>query len=75
MPTPALKSAPPPESADAGASLQRVSDLIATLQTTPPIRPEAVQRGMALAADPSYPPAELVQKLAAFVVGGGASEA
>jgi len=74
MPTSAPKPAPPPESADDTADLNRVSDMIAALQTTPPVRPEAVERGMALAADPSYPPAELIQKLAGLLVNPSAGE-
>jgi hypothetical protein len=74
MPTSALKPAPPPDSSDDTAALSRVSDLIATLQTTPPVRPETVERGMALVADPSYPPAELIQKLAGLIVDTSAGE-
>ena len=74
MPTPSSKPAPPPEPSDDSVALHRVSDLIASLQATLPARPEAVQLGMALAADPDYPPAEIIQKLAGLVVNSAGAE-
>ncbi|BET65955.1 hypothetical protein ASA1KI_08730 [Opitutales bacterium ASA1] len=37
------------------------------LDQIPEIRPEVVERGRQLAADPSYPPREVVQKIAQLI--------
>jgi hypothetical protein len=44
------------------------------MQATPAVRPDAVAKGVALAADPNYPPAEMIQKLAGLIVGGDSSQ-
>lgn len=38
-----------------------------TLSSMPEIRPEVVERGRQLAADPSYPSPEIVQKIASLI--------
>ena len=38
------------------------------LARTPEIRPEVVERGRQLAADPSYPPPEILHKVAAIIL-------
>lgn len=63
-PTPAPKDSPDI------VSLQRVAALLSALQNNPEIRPETVARGRALVADPSYPPPEVINKLAGLVVNG-----
>jgi hypothetical protein len=74
MPTTASKPAPPPDSTGDTADLNRVSDLISTLQAIPAVRPEAVEKGVALAADPNYPSSDLIQKLAGLIVGSDAGQ-
>ncbi|MGH8018563.1 MAG: hypothetical protein ACREIA_09770 [Opitutaceae bacterium] len=37
------------------------------LDQIPEIRPEVVERGRQLAADPNYPPREVVQKIASLI--------
>jgi hypothetical protein len=51
------------------ATLHRAADLLADSGSLRAIRPEVVARGRALAADGSYPPPEVVNKLAALIVG------
>jgi hypothetical protein len=45
-------------------STESAATLRAELQRQPEIRPEVVARARALAADPSYPPPEALQKVA-----------
>ncbi|MBI3885839.1 MAG: hypothetical protein HY302_08960 [Opitutae bacterium] len=42
--------------------------LSAALARTPEARPEVVARGKALAADPSYPSAEIIGRVSALIV-------
>lgn len=43
--------------------------LRAALQAQPEIRPEVVERGRALAADPAYPSSEIIRHISAQIVG------
>jgi hypothetical protein len=45
-----------------------IDQLHAALKSFPEIRPEVVARGRALAADPSYPSAHIIQHIAAQIV-------
>jgi hypothetical protein len=49
--------------------VHRVAALLAALENKPEVRSEVVARGRALAADPSYPPPDIINKLAGMVVG------
>jgi hypothetical protein len=49
-------------------STERAKFLATELDRQPAIRPEMVQRGMALAADPSYPSASILKKIATQIV-------
>lgn len=42
--------------------------LRASLQQVPEIRPEVVERARALAADPAYPSADIINKVSATIV-------
>jgi hypothetical protein len=50
--------------------VRRVAILLSMLENKPEVRTEVVARGRALAADPSYPSPEVINKLAGLVVGG-----
>jgi hypothetical protein len=67
MPTTAMKPAPASQPPGDDVALNRVSDLVATMKGSPAIREDAVERGKALAADPNYPPADVVNKLASLI--------
>ena len=62
----ALEPAPAPDL----VSLRRVAALLSMLENKPEIRFEVLARGRALAADPSYPPPDIINKLAGLVVSG-----
>jgi hypothetical protein len=49
-------------------SIESAGVLRAELQRQPEIRPDVVARAKALAADPGYPPAEVLQKVAAQIL-------
>jgi hypothetical protein len=49
-------------------STENTSRLRAALAQQPEIRPEVVERGRALAADPSYPSPEIIRKISAMIV-------
>jgi hypothetical protein len=49
-------------------STQNAAFLNAQLQQQPEIRPEVVARARLLAADPSYPPASVIQKVASQIL-------
>ncbi len=61
--TPAKASARPDRLATSGASV-----LSAALHDQPEIRPEVVARGRALAADPNYPPADVLLNISRRIV-------
>jgi hypothetical protein len=48
-------------------SAQLSSKVRATLAEMPEVRPEVVARGRELLADPSYPSAEIVRKIASLI--------
>ncbi|TVR49564.1 MAG: hypothetical protein EA425_11975 [Puniceicoccaceae bacterium] len=56
------------EPATAGPAAPTAGDHIRLPQPGPEIRPEMVERGRALAADPSWPPAGVIQQVAALIV-------
>ena len=49
-------------------STEHSKALQAALARTPEVRPEVVERGRALAADPSYPSAAIISRLSALMV-------
>ena len=60
------RQAPPQDPVD----VRRVAILLSMLENKPEVRTEVVARGRALAADPSYPSPDVINKLAGLVVGG-----
>jgi hypothetical protein len=50
-------------------SLSQGDGLRQALEAQPEIRPEMVEKGRALAADPSYPSAAIIQRIAQAIVG------
>jgi hypothetical protein len=46
-----------------------IDQLRAALKAQPEIRPEAVERGRALAADPAYPSPDIIRHISAQIVG------
>ena len=69
---PAVSGKPAPRTA--GPRQDQVSTgnaefLRAELQRQPEVRPEVVARARELAADPSYPPTEVIQKVAEQILG------
>ena len=49
--------------------VRRVATLLSMLENKPEIRPEVLARGRILAADPTYPPPDIINKLANMIVG------
>jgi hypothetical protein len=49
-------------------ALRKLAALLTMLENHPEIRPDIVARGRALAADPSYPPPDIINKLAGLIV-------
>jgi hypothetical protein len=49
-------------------SADQAGQLQAALAQQPEIRPEVVARGLKLAADPNYPPPEVIDHLAGLIV-------
>lgn len=49
-------------------STENAAFLRAELQRQPEIRPDVVARGLTLAQDPSYPPFEVIEKVAAKII-------
>ncbi len=65
------KSAPAPQQ-NSSASSDRLSNsnsqaLHDALSNTPEVRPEVVARGKQLVTDPSYPPLEIINRLAQMI--------
>jgi len=58
---------PLPQQQDS-VSTDNVNGLRAALAAQPEIRPEVVARGQALAADPDYPPASVLQRVASLIL-------
>ncbi|HEX3624951.1 MAG TPA: hypothetical protein VH280_05920 [Verrucomicrobiae bacterium] len=54
----------PAQSAVSAMSFDHTQALEETLKETPTVRPEAVNRAAALLADPSYPPDDLMDRVA-----------
>lgn len=50
-------------------TVHRVAALLTALENKPEVRPEVVARGRALAADPSYPSPDIINKLAGMILG------
>lgn len=48
--------------------LRRVAALLTMLENKPEIRPEVLARGRALAADPTYPSPQVIDKLSRLIV-------
>lgn len=48
--------------------------LVNMLQQQPDVRPEALARAQALAADPNYPDAKVIENLAQMVIGDSSQE-
>jgi hypothetical protein len=48
-------------------ALRKVATLLTMLENNPEIRPDVVARGRALAADASYPPPDIINKLANLI--------
>lgn len=49
----------------AGGKIERLRNALAAL---PEVRPEVVERGRALAADPSWPPPEVMRRVSEIIV-------
>jgi hypothetical protein len=49
--------------------VRRVATLLVMLENKPQVRPEVLARGRALAADPTYPQPDIINKLAGMVIG------
>ena len=49
-------------------SAENTAALRVALNRTPEVRPEVVARGRALAADPSYPSAEILRKVGEAII-------
>jgi hypothetical protein len=49
-------------------SLEKIELLREALAKVPEIRPEVVERGRALAADPSWPPQEVLRKVSELIL-------
>jgi hypothetical protein len=63
---------PTPESESAAhdqAAIRRVAAMLSMLENKPEVRPEVLARGRALAAEPLYPPPEIIHKLAGLIAG------
>ena len=63
------KTAPEPESAPEQEKTSRKERLAQALASEPAVRPEMLERARALAADPNYPPADVLEKLADKFIG------
>lgn len=50
-------------------STESAAKLTAELTRQPEIRPEVVERARALAADPSYPPPEVIRRVGEMILG------
>jgi hypothetical protein len=59
----------PPVPVPDPVSMHRVAALLTMLENKPEVRPEVVARGRALAANASYPPPDIITKLAGLIVG------
>jgi hypothetical protein len=57
-----------PDLADS-VSTANADDLRSALASQPEIRPDVVARGKALAADPNYPSADLLKRMAGAILG------
>ena len=52
-----------PAPAPKGGDSANLTSLDEAMQTLPPSRPDALERARTLAADPNYPPAEVLNKV------------
>lgn len=66
-PKPAAAASTPITGADSFTPAQN-ENLVNMLQQQPDVRPEAVERARQLAADPNYPGADLISRLANLVI-------
>ena len=70
QPSPSGPPAPEQDSAAQDqAAIRRVAAMLSMLENKPEVRPEVLARGRALAADPLYPPPEIIHKLAGLIAG------
>ena len=65
---PSKPAARPPTQRPDQISTENAAFLRAELQRQPEIRPEVVARGLALAKDPNYPSAEVLQNVAGQIL-------
>jgi hypothetical protein len=68
VPTPAPVTARPSTPRPDQISTQSATYLRSALDRQPEIRPEVVERGRALAADPHYPSASIIQNVAGKIL-------
>lgn len=68
LPTPAKPAASNLAPGPDRLALGQAASLNAALADQPEVRPEVVARGRALAADPDYPSAAVLQKVAQLIV-------
>jgi hypothetical protein len=61
----AARPLPPPQDS---ISTDNLDGLRSALAQQPEVRPEMVAKGQALAADPSYPSAEVMQRVAGMIL-------
>lgn len=67
--TASTPAAAPTTSEPDPVDVRRVNTLLVMLENKPQVRPEVLARGRALAADPTYPPPDIINKLAGMVIG------
>jgi hypothetical protein len=65
LPKPAVRPASPQQDS---VSTDNLDGLRAALTNQPEIRPDVVAKGRALAADPNYPPAAILQRVAGLIL-------
>jgi hypothetical protein len=71
--SPTPQTASPPSTNDTFDPAQN-EKLVNMLQQQPDVRPDAVQRAQALAADPNYPSLGAIASLAKLVIAGAGEE-
>jgi hypothetical protein len=67
-PTPGAAAARPPAPQSDQLSTERAAFLRAELVRQPEIRPDVVARARTLAADPNYPPAHVIARVASQIL-------
>jgi hypothetical protein len=61
-------SAAPPDQERDSLSTEKAEQLRSALASQPEVRPEVVARGLALAADPDYPPTSVIRSVASQIL-------